>query len=69
MAGGKEGEPPGWAPGTNSVLALDLEQHLAVFVDLSVQRFVVEGDSGIGLHEHLHVDVFDDLVAGLRAVG
>src|SRR5262249_20248972 len=39
------------------------------FVDLSVQRLVFEGGSGIGLHEHLHVGVLDDLVAGLWAIG
>src|SRR5262249_49757378 len=43
------------AAGTSSGLGLQLERHLAVRVDLSVERLVVEGSGSIGLHEHLHV--------------
>src|SRR5215813_15565608 len=56
------------AAGTSSGLGLQLERHLAVRVDLSVERLVVEGSGSIGLHEHLHVGFLDDLVAGLRAI-
>src|SRR5215469_17378263 len=56
------------AAGTGSALGLELERHLAVLVDLSVQRFVVERGSRIGLDKHVHVGFLDDLVAGPRAV-